>query len=85
MIKLLSLDPNPFVYKGLKAFVKKNAAIKFLGYSQNEEEIFQLMEATVADILVMDLELPNSSPVNFIKRLKNSTLRLRCLFSVIIL
>ena len=70
MIKLLSLDPNPVVYKGLKAFVKKNAAIKFLGYSQNEEEIFQLMEATVADILVMDLELPNSSPVNFIKLLK---------------
>ena len=70
MIKLLSLDPNPVVFKGLKAFVKKNAAIKFLGYSQNEDEIFQLMGAATADILVMDLELSNSSPVNFIKRLK---------------
>ena len=27
MIKLLSLDPNPVVYNGLKAFVKKYAAI----------------------------------------------------------
>jgi DNA-binding NarL/FixJ family response regulator len=70
MIKLLSLDPNPVVFKGLKAFIKKKGLLKFTGYAKNEIEVYALLEQHEVDILIMDLELKKTSPVNLIKSLK---------------
>jgi DNA-binding NarL/FixJ family response regulator len=70
MIKLVLLDPHPVVQKGFKTFFKKTENITVKGTFTTIKELVDFLSRDTADVVVLEMELPDGSAVDTIRKVK---------------
>lgn len=70
MIKLVLLDPHPVVQKGFKTFFKKTETILVKGTFTTIKELVDFLSHDTADVVVLEMELPDGSAVETIRKVK---------------
>ena len=70
MIKLVLLDPHPVVQKGFKTFFKKTENITVKGTFTTIKELVDFLSRDTAGVVVLEMELPDGSAVDNIRKVK---------------
>jgi DNA-binding NarL/FixJ family response regulator len=77
MKKVLIADAHPIVIKGLASILKKDEAYKIVAKSYDENELKNHIILKSPDIIIMDIDMPNSSGLSIIKTLKQNNPEVR--------
>ena len=59
-VKLVVCDDHPLISEGLQTFAEKRNEIQFLGSFSNQKDLNAFLENNVADILILDIHLPDN-------------------------
>jgi len=70
MLKLVLLDPHPVVQKGFKTFFENNDSIIVCDTFTSIDALFEFLSENELDVVIMEMELPDGSAVNTIKKIK---------------
>jgi DNA-binding NarL/FixJ family response regulator len=74
-ISLAIVEDLAEVREGLKQFISLNPEFRILGTFQNAEEAMSAVPELNPDIVIMDINLPGMSGIEFIRRIKNKAAR----------
>lgn len=66
MKNVLIADAHPIVIKGLASILKKDEAYKIVAKSNDENELKNHISLKSPDIIIMDIDMPNSSGLSII-------------------
>ncbi|MBG26738.1 MULTISPECIES: response regulator [Croceibacter] len=77
MKNVLIADSHPIVIKGLASILKKDEAYKIVAKSNDENELKNHISLKSPDIIIMDIDMPNSSGLSIIKTLKQNNPEVR--------
>ena len=77
MKNVLIADAHPIVIKGLASILKKDEAYKIVAKSNDENELKNHISLKSPDIIIMDIDMPNSSGLSIIKTLKQNNPEVR--------
>ncbi|WP_339660598.1 response regulator transcription factor [Croceibacter atlanticus] len=77
MKNVLIADAHPIVIKGLASILKKDEAYKIVAKSNDENELKNHIILKSPDIIIMDIDMPNSSGLSIIKTLKQNNPEVR--------
>lgn len=77
MKNILIADSHPIVIKGLASILKKDEAYKIVAKSNDENELKNHIILKSPDIIIMDIDMPNSSGLSIIKTLKQNNPEVR--------
>lgn len=77
MKNILIADSHPIVIKGLASILKKDEAYKIVAKSNDENELKNHISLKSPDIIIMDIDMPNSSGLSIIKTLKQNNPEVR--------
>ena len=69
-IKLFIVDDHPMVIEGMVAMIQKEPAIELVGYAMNAASCLGFFIQHTADVVLMDINLPDKSGVELCKELK---------------
>ena len=58
-IRVILVDDHPIVRSGIRGLLEKASDIKVVGEAENGETALQLVEEAAADVLLLDMELPD--------------------------
>jgi len=72
MLKLVLLDPHPVVQKGFKTFFENNDSIIVCDTFTSIDALFEFLSENELDVVIMEMELPDGSAVNTIKKIKKN-------------
>lgn len=70
MIKVCITDDHPIVLDGLKNLIESQENMKLLGLFTHAEETLKAMKKELADVLLLDINLPDRSGIELSKELK---------------
>jgi two-component system response regulator NreC len=80
MITIIICDDHLLFRLGIKAIIEaKYADIKIVGEADCGSALFDLLEKTAADVLLLDVHLPDISGIEIAKKLKNEYPNLKIL------
>lgn len=79
MIKLAIIDDHPIVLAGLRHLLEDYAAISIVGTFSNSNQLLDFIAHQQVAVLLLDLQLPATDPVQFIKALKRARPSMRIL------
>jgi len=68
-IKLVLVDDHEIVRDGIKSLLLNSDNIEIVGEAANVDELFNLLNAHRADIIIMDISLPGKSGIDITKEL----------------
>jgi len=77
--RLIIADHHPIIRKGISCLLRKSDAFEIVGKAQNMEELNSVLEQSRADILIMELELPQLNGVSTLRYIKKEYPKLRIL------
>lgn len=70
-MNILIVDDHPLVLEGLKrVLVKSDLDVEITGEATNVKHLFELLETTTPDIIILDLEMPGISGLEALNELK---------------
>lgn len=69
-IKCIIVDDEPFAQKGLKEYIKEVDFLELVGVCDNAMQVYPLLHNNKADLILLDIEMPELSGIDFIKSLK---------------
>ncbi|PRY10020.1 LuxR family two component transcriptional regulator [Pontibacter ummariensis] len=69
MIKLILADSCPLLRDGISALLKEDNNIKVTGEACNADELHVVLATTPADVVLLDLEIPDLQRVGALERL----------------
>lgn len=72
IITVLAADDHPLALEGVRSMLSKASDIKIVGETQDGNEIKQLIAKLRPRILLLDLRMPNLSPVDLEKWIKEN-------------
>jgi DNA-binding NarL/FixJ family response regulator len=72
MKNVLIADAHPIVIKGLTSILNKDKAYKIVAKSYEENELEQQLSLKSPNIIIMDIDMPNSSGLSIIKSIKQN-------------
>ena len=78
-IKLLIVDSNEIMRKGLVELLSKDRDIQIVGNAMKGEEVIRLAGETHLDVILLDLRMQNMNGVQVIKRLHKKYPDIRCI------
>lgn len=58
-IRVILVDDHPIVRNGIKGLLEKSSDIHIIGEAENGEAALKLIDSTQADVLLLDMELPD--------------------------
>lgn len=58
MIKLILADDHTLIREGLKALLKEENSIEIVGEARSTEELISMLDATEADVVLLDFSMP---------------------------
>ena len=67
--KVIAVDDHPIVLSGLKLFFQEEEMFQLVGFAGDSREMFEILESTEADTLLLDLNLPGTDIHRLIKEL----------------
>lgn len=70
-LKVVIADDEPIARDILKEYVSKNPELELVGECKNALEVFALLNKTAADLLLLDINMPEISGVELVKTLRN--------------
>jgi DNA-binding NarL/FixJ family response regulator len=71
-IKVYLADDHQMLIEGMKAVIKTNDNFEVVGFSLNGIQLIEQVEKTRADILVMDINMPEKDGIEVLKELSNT-------------
>ena len=69
-IKCIIVDDEPLAQKGLEEYVKEVGFLELAAVCDNAMQVYQLLRDNKADLILLDIEMPELSGIDFIKSLK---------------
>jgi DNA-binding NarL/FixJ family response regulator len=72
MIKVLIADDQEIVCEGLKRILQTDPEIRVIGTANDGQQALDLIEQSVPDVVLMDLQMPRMNGVQAIRHLKVS-------------
>ena len=70
MLKVVLLDPYPVILRGIKAYFKKSNLIDIIGAFEQTKDLFNFLNESSADLVIMEMQLEDESTIKTIKKLK---------------
>lgn len=70
-IKIILADDHSVLRAGLKLLLNNEADFIVVGEAADGEAVLSLLEKTIADVLIIDLSMPNMSGLECIKEIKS--------------
>ena len=70
MLKVVLLDPYPVILRGIKAYFKKSNLIDIIGAFEQTKDLFNFLNESSADLVIMEMQLEDGSTIKTIKKLK---------------
>lgn len=77
--RLIIADHHPIIRKGISCLLRKSDEFAIVGKAQNMDELNSVLEQSRADILIMELELPQLNGVSTLRYIKKEYPKLRIL------
>ncbi len=77
--RLIIADHHPIIRQGISCLLRTSDAFEIVGKAQNMEELNSVLEQSQADILIMELELPQLNGVSTLRYIKKEYPKLRIL------
>ena len=71
-IQVILADDHPIVREGLRNLLERNPDIKVCGEASTGEEVLRLLDEVKADVLILDMELPDINGREIVRQLKES-------------
>ena len=71
-LKILVADPNPIVYIGLKSIFKNSLIFEVSCYSDNRENLYDLLEQFNIDLIISEIDFKKGSINDTLKKLKRN-------------
>lgn len=72
MIKVYIVDDHAVVIEGIYSLLQKEKSIEIAGYASNAENCLQYFTNHTADVILMDISLPDISGVDLCRMIKKS-------------
>lgn len=76
MIKILIVDDHPVVRQGLKQILSEEPDMVVAGEARNSSEAFNLVQAGMLDIVILDITIPGRGGLDVLKELRQTHPRL---------
>ena len=71
-LKIIVADPNPIVYIGLKSIFKNSLIFEVSCYSDNRENLYDLLEQFNIDLIISEIDFKKGSINDTLKKLKRN-------------
>ncbi len=71
MIKLILTDDHQIVRDGIKALLKDEQKIEVVGEASDGIELIKLLDTTFADLVLLDISMPNKDGFETVQHLKS--------------
>ena len=75
-LKILVADPNPIVYIGLKSIFKNSLIFEVSCYSDNRENLYDLLEQFNIDLIISEIDFKKGSINDTLKKLKREKIEI---------
>jgi DNA-binding NarL/FixJ family response regulator len=72
MISVFIVDDHPLVVEGLVSFLQKEKNITVAGYAHNVADSLTFFKAKTADVILMDINLPDGNGIDLCKQIKTT-------------
>lgn len=70
-IEVVLIDDHPPVRDGVKAALQKDSEIVIAGEGETGEELFDILDKRKADVVLLDISLPDSSGIDLISTIRS--------------
>ncbi|MFA8437234.1 MAG: response regulator [Marinifilaceae bacterium] len=70
-IKIAIADDHQMFREGIKALLEKEKNISVCGDASNEEELIKILEHEVPDVVLMDIDMGQTSGIDLTKKIKS--------------
>lgn len=71
LIKIIICDDHPLIAEGVKSFIEHKEDLKIVAMVDSISALYQILEKETADILLLDISLPDGSGLDVCRDLKN--------------
>ncbi len=71
MIRVLIVDDEPLAQDVMETYISKLPDLELVGKCNNALEAFSLLNTTKVDLMLLDINMPEISGIDFLKTLKN--------------
>ena len=68
-INIILTDDHQIVRDGIKAMLSDVAGIQIIAQAESGKQLFELLKTTKADVIVLDIELPDMSGIDICRQL----------------
>ncbi len=73
-LKCLIVDDEPIARKGLEEYVNEISFLELTHSCENALKAAELLKTQVVDLILLDIQMPNVSGIEFLRALKNPPL-----------
>ncbi|MBD0256086.1 MAG: response regulator transcription factor, partial [Cytophagales bacterium] len=77
MIKLLIADDHQLFIDGLRMLLESEPHIQVVGQALNGEEVLEVLGTQEADIVLLDINMPDTDPLSLVKTIRAKHRRTR--------
>lgn len=70
MIRTVICDDHPLITQGLKSYIASHEQIEIVASAASAQELRELLPATQADVLLLDIQLPDGSGIDLCGEIK---------------
>ena len=71
MIKLMLIDDHAMLREGLRSKFEKCPDIEVVGEAGTAEELFRLLKEKTADVIIVDIKLPDANGISLMQKTKS--------------
>ena len=79
MIRIMLADDHLILLQGIKAILENDPELKVVGTASNGLEVLEALKTTKADVLLLDLQMPQMDGLETITHVKKSYPELKIL------
>lgn len=70
MIRVIVADDHNLMREGIKKIIDQEPGIEVIGEASDSFELFEILDRTDCDILLLDISMPGKSGIEILKYLK---------------
>ena len=82
-IKILIIDDHSMIREGLRQLLELDGDIKVVGEAGDGNEGLKLIEATAHDVVLLDINMPNTNGLQVLEKLKQKKIKTKILILTI--
>ena len=79
MIRTVICDDHPLITQGLKSYIDLNRQIQIVASAASAKELRDVLSVTDADVLLLDIQLPDGTGIDLCAEIKHAYQELKIL------